>query len=119
VDVSGLKSGGAILDKSCIKCVMDGSKKTKRHVDKNEEVIVFREDSPTCSSFAIQNRSSAPVSLDLDFGKSFNVLINHPHTRFGTSLSAKSTMFLAHLIPEEPLQEHQVVLKESIAGVRP
>ena len=41
--VSGLKSGGSVLDKACNKCVMDGSKRTKRHLDKNEEIFVYRE----------------------------------------------------------------------------
>ena len=43
VDVCGLKSGGSVLDKACNKCVMDGSKRTKRHLDKNEEIFVYRE----------------------------------------------------------------------------
>ena len=43
MEVSGLKSGGSVLDKACNKCVMDGSKRTRRHLDKNEEICVFRE----------------------------------------------------------------------------
>ena len=43
MEVSGLKSGGSVLDKACNKCVMDGSRRTRRHLDKNEEICVFRE----------------------------------------------------------------------------
>ena len=43
VEVCGLKSGGSVLDKACNKCVMDGSKRTKRQLDRNEEIFVYRE----------------------------------------------------------------------------
>lgn len=54
----------------------------------------------------------------MDFSKSSNVAINHPHNKFTISLSAKSIMLLAHLVPEDPLREHQVVLKESLVSAR-
>ena len=72
------------------------------------------QDAPTCSSFVIQNHSPTAITLDVDFSKSTNVSINHPHKKFTTKLSAKSIMLLAHLVPEDPLKEHQVVLKESL-----
>ena len=43
VEVCGLKSGGSVLDKACNKFVVDGSKRTKRHLDRNEEIFVYRE----------------------------------------------------------------------------
>ena len=43
IEVCGLKSGGSVLDRASNKCVMDGSKRTKRHLDRNEEIFVYRE----------------------------------------------------------------------------
>lgn len=43
IEVCGLKSGGSVLDRACNKCVVDGSKRTKRHLDRNEEIFVYRE----------------------------------------------------------------------------
>ena len=40
--VSGLRSGGSILDKATIRCIMEGSSEPKT-VDGHKEVIVFRE----------------------------------------------------------------------------
>ena len=77
-------------------------------------IVFCDQDAPTCSSFVIQNHSPAAITLDVDFSKSTNVSINHPHKKFTTKLSAKSIMLLAHLVPEDPLKEHQVVLKESL-----
>ena len=46
------------------------------------EIHVFcNQDAPTCSSFVIQNHSPAAITLDVDFSKSTNVAINHPHKR--------------------------------------
>ena len=46
----------------------------------------------------------------MDFTRSRNVFINHPHMSFSTTLSARSTLFVAHLIPEDPTEHHSVQL---------
>ena len=60
------------------------------------------QDSPNLTSFVLQNRSSTTVSLSMDFSRSSNALINHPHLQFATTLSARSTLFVAQLIPDNP-----------------
>lgn len=40
--VSGLKSGGSLLDKAVIRCIMDGCPRP-RPIDPKSEVILFRE----------------------------------------------------------------------------
>lgn len=42
LDISGLKSGGSLLDKATIKCIMQKSEKARR-VDATREVFVYRE----------------------------------------------------------------------------
>ena len=42
LEVSGLKSGGTLLDKATIKCIMDESKRSK-NIDKTNDVLLFRE----------------------------------------------------------------------------
>ena len=52
----------------------------------------------------------------MDFGKSKNALINHPHPTFSTTLSARSTLFVAHLIPENPKKQFKVELEVSLVN---
>ena len=42
LEVSGLKSGGSLLDKATIKCIMEQSKKTK-NIDKANDVFLYKE----------------------------------------------------------------------------
>ena len=69
-----------------------------------------------CTSVVIQNKSPSTVALNMDFGKSKNTLINHPHLTFATTLSARSTLFVAHLIPENPNKEFKVELDVSLVN---
>jgi hypothetical protein len=66
------------------------------------------------TSFVLQNRSPTSVSLSMDFSRSSNVLINHPHLKFSTTLSARSTLFVAQLIPENPDLEFRAELNVSL-----
>ena len=52
--VSGLRSGGSILDKATIRCIMEGSSEPKT-VDGHKEVIVFREVVTKYYSLLFQN----------------------------------------------------------------
>ena len=77
--------------------------------------ILFQ-DTTDCTSVVIQNKSASTVALNMDFGKSKNALINHPHLTFSTTLSARSTLFVAHLIPENPKKEFKVELEVSLVN---
>jgi hypothetical protein len=50
----------------------------------------------------------------MDFGHSRNALINHPHLKFSTTLSARSTLFVAQLIPENPDLDFRAELTVSL-----
>ena len=108
--VSGLRSGGVALDKACIKCVIDASNATEIAAN----VFLYREDSPTLSSFVLQNRSDSEAAVSLDFEGSQNVLINHPHFKFTTRLSPKSTLFAAQIVPASPSQQHSIYLNHVV-----
>ena len=43
LEVSGLKSGGSTLDKATIKCIMEHADKGPKKMDKNNEVLLFKE----------------------------------------------------------------------------
>ncbi len=72
------------------------------------------QDTMNLTSFVLQNRSPTSVSLSMDFSRSSNVLINHPHLKFSTTLSARSTLFVAQLIPENPDLEFRAELNVSL-----
>ncbi len=122
MEVRGLRSGGSLTDRARVRCVLEGAKQHRSRVrsvaGSSDQVLLYREDTPTCTSLVLQNRSPAPIMLEVDFGESRNALINHPHQRFSMSLSAKTTMFLAHFVPADPLREHQVVVKERLLAVK-
>ena len=61
LEVSGLKSGGSLLDKATIKCIMDQSKKTKS-IEKTNDVFLFRE-VRNQSSFFLSNFHCSAVLL--------------------------------------------------------
>jgi len=107
--VSGLRSGGSILDKATIRCIMEGANQPQI-VSGSKDILIFREDLADCCSVVIQNKSCSTVALNMDFGRSDNVMINHPHMSFSTTLSARSTLFVAHLIPDDLERPHNVAL---------
>jgi len=74
------------------------------------------QDTADCTSVVIQNKSSSTVALNMDFGKSRNAMINHPHLTFSTTLSARSTLFVAHLIPENPTKDFKVEMDVSLVN---
>lgn len=113
LQVSGLKSGGSILDKAVIRNISESCPKPKK-IDRSEDIFLFRQDSKFCSSFVIQNRSNHAIKMQMDFSQSRNVLINHPHLNFRASLSAKSTLIAAHLLPKDAHADFQVILQEAI-----
>ena len=78
--------------------------------------FVSSQDKADCTSVVIQNKTPSTVALNMDFGQSKNALINHPHLSFSTTLSARSTLFVAHLIPENPNKNFKVELDVSLVN---
>ena len=52
-------------------------------------------------SVVAQNSSTSDETVELDFTKSKNILINHPYKKFSIHLPKCSVVFIAHIVPED------------------
>jgi hypothetical protein len=66
--------------------------------------VVFQSSNKSMSVVA-QNSSTDDQSVELDFTKSRNVTINHPHQKFSIHLPKSSVVFIAHMIKTDPKAE--------------
>ena len=74
-------------------------KRIKRVSENN--IFFLLQTSKKAMSVVAQNSSSSDESVELDFTKSRNILINHPYKKFTIHLPKNSVVFIAHIIPED------------------
>ena len=94
--VFGLRGGGMLLEKATISWIMDGAEKL--YAGSHQQIILYLKTSSDSMSVVAQNTSKNDQKVELDFGKSENCIINHPHKKFSIHLPKSSVVFLAHLI---------------------
>jgi len=97
--VFGLRGGGMLLEKATISWIMDGAEKL--YAGSHQQIILYLKNSTDSMSVVAQNSSKTDNKVELDFSKSENSIINHPHKKFSIHLPKSSVVFLAHLIKDD------------------
>ena len=97
--VFGLRGGGMLLEKATISWIMDGAEKL--YAGSHQQIILYLKTSTDSMSVVAQNSSKDDHKVELDFSKSENSIINHPHKKFSIHLPKSSVVFLAHLIKDD------------------
>jgi len=97
--VFGLRGGGMLLEKATISWIMEGAEKL--YAGSHQQIILYLKSSTDSMSVVAQNTSKDDQKVELDFTKSENSTINHPHKKFSIHLPKSSVVFLAHLIKDD------------------
>ncbi|XP_042232594.1 EF-hand calcium-binding domain-containing protein 7-like [Homarus americanus] len=107
LQVSGLKSGGLLLDKAVVRSIMENAEpiKIKNMIDliKYEYVGEHR------ASIVIQNKAHSKVTVRVDCSRSANVITNRPSLDWTVDVAGKSAIIAHQLLPMRLGEDWNVV----------
>merc|ERR1719471_806855 len=98
MSVSGLKSGGLLLEKTVTRCVIEADKQPTRVKGVNS-VLVYKEVTENRISFVLQNKTDSSVNIQMDLSRSTGIAIDKTSNIFTVTLAKKSSMIATHVLP--------------------
>lgn len=110
LQVSGLKSGGLLLDKAVVRSIMENAQpiKIKNMID----LIKYEYIGEHRASIVIQNKAHSKVSVRVDCSKSANVVTNRPSMDWTVEVAGKSAIIAHQLLPLRLGEDWNVVCVE-------
>ena len=111
--VSGVKSGGLILEKTMIRSTMDGCKDPVK-VPGSSNIWIYQQNYPDGGSVVIQNKAERNQNLVVDLSNSCNILSNRKSLKFNLTVGKKSSILAAHIIPLDTSKPWSLVVKPSL-----
>lgn len=108
--VSGLKSGGLLLDKAVIRSIMENAEpiKIKNMID----LIKYEFLGKDRGSIVIQNKAHSKVMVRVDCSGSTNVATNRPNLDWTVEVAGKSAIIAHQLMPKKLGEPWNVVCVE-------
>ena len=110
--VSGLKSGGLLLDKAVIRSIMENSDAT--NIKNMVDLIKYEHVTPHRACIVIQNKANSKVVIRIDCRQSKNAMSNRPSLDWTVEVSGKSAIVAHHLLPINEQEEWSVICTETL-----
>lgn len=110
LQVSGLKSGGLLLDKAVVRSIMENAEpiKIKNMID----LIKYEYIGEHRASIVIQNKAHSKVTVRVDCTRSTNVVTNRPSMDWMVEVAGKSAIIAHQLLPQRLGEDWSVVCVE-------
>ncbi|XP_066973095.1 EF-hand calcium-binding domain-containing protein 7-like [Macrobrachium rosenbergii] len=105
--VSGLKSGGLLLDKAVVRSIMENSEPMK--IKNMLDLIKYEYIGDHRAGVVIQNKAHSKVTVRVDCSRSVNVATNRPSLDWTVEVAGKSAIIVHQLMPQRPGEEWNVV----------
>lgn len=112
LQVSGLKSGGLLLDKAVVRSIMENSEPVK--IKNMMDLIKYEYVGEHRASIVIQNKAHSKVTVRVDCSPSTNVITNRPNLDWTVDVAGKSAIIAHQLLPSRLGEDWSVVCAESL-----
>lgn len=110
--VSGLKSGGLLLDKAVVRSIMENSEAVK--IKNMMDLIKYEYIGEKRAGIVIQNKAHSKVTIKVDCSKSRNMITNRPNLEWTVEVAGKSAIVAHQLIPDNGNEEWNLVCIETL-----
>jgi len=111
--VSGLKSGGLLLEKTVTRCAIDAAKEPTK-IRGTSNILIYREITPTRVTVVVQNKSESTARVELDLRESEGLVTSRDSMLSNITVTKKSSLIAAHLLPVQDHLPWKVRLQERI-----
>lgn len=112
LQVSGLKSGGLLLDKAVVRSIMENSEPVK--IKNMMDLIKYEYVGEHRASIVIQNKAHSKVTVRVDCSQSTNMITNRPSLDWTVDVAGKSAIIAHQLLPSRLGEDWNVVCAESL-----
>lgn len=112
LQVSGLKSGGLLLDKAVVRSIMENAEPVK--IKNMIDLIKYEYVGDHRASVVVQNKAHSKVTVRVDCSQSLNVITNRPSLDWTVEVAGKSAIIAHQLLPLRMGENWNVVCVESL-----
>ncbi|CAL4084002.1 unnamed protein product [Meganyctiphanes norvegica] len=110
--VSGLKSGGLLLDKAVVRSIMENSEAVK--IKNMMDLIKYEYVGENRAGIVIQNKAHSKVTIKVDCSNSKNIVTNRPTLNWTVEVAGKSAIVAHQLIPDNENEEWSLSCIETL-----
>ncbi|XP_045116894.1 EF-hand calcium-binding domain-containing protein 7-like [Portunus trituberculatus] len=107
LQVSGLKSGGLLLDKAVVRSIMENADPVK--IKNMIDLIKYEYVGDHRASVVVQNKAHSKVTVRVDCSQSLNVITNRPSLDWTVEVAGKSAIIAHQLLPSRMGENWTVV----------
>ncbi|XP_023328864.1 EF-hand calcium-binding domain-containing protein 7 [Eurytemora carolleeae] len=100
LEISGLKSGGLILEKTMIRSVMEGSE-SPIQIPGTKHIWVYIQRSDDIASIVVQNKTERNQTIQVDLTGSNNIITSRQSMKFSITVGKKSSILAVHILPNQ------------------
>ncbi|KAK4294144.1 hypothetical protein Pmani_033212 [Petrolisthes manimaculis] len=116
LQVSGLKSGGLLLDKAVVRSIMENAEPVK--IKNMIDLIQYEYVGEHRGSIVIQNKAHSKVTVKVDCSQSSNIITNRPNLDWTVEVAGKSAIIAHQLLPLRIGEEWNVVCNAVVGNTQ-